>query len=347
MAKKRIEWIDCVRAFGMMLIIASHTYVVGYWSNLIFTVNVAIFFVLSGYLTKPKTISQTVQKGFYTLIVPYLATVLIMFLLSLISARYQVPGMFPTDHWYHYLVAGLYGIGSPTNQSIVPGVNVPAIGAIWFLLAMYIGNIIYQFLMKIRASYDRNMMTLFLITSSALLAWLAFAISPFIRLPWSINSALLSISFYTTGYVIRQYNLIQPRILTALLALLGLILWLSSARVGSFSLNRAFADQPFIGMAGAIGGCYFLMYLFKLIDTMIPMHGLARLGNLALITLAFHIIGLNLFNDVAILGNKLFVLGLAPQIIGFIQICYRIVISELATVILAKFSWVRKIFAIR
>lgn len=43
MRKKRIKWIDCLRGFGMILIIIGHTYATGFWQYLIFAVNVPIF----------------------------------------------------------------------------------------------------------------------------------------------------------------------------------------------------------------------------------------------------------------------------------------------------------------
>ena len=51
--KKRIDWIDIVRAMGMFLIIMGHTlegYTYSIVGKLIFAVHVPVFFVLSGYL---------------------------------------------------------------------------------------------------------------------------------------------------------------------------------------------------------------------------------------------------------------------------------------------------------
>ena len=120
-SRKRIEWIDCVRAVSMMLIIVGHTYTAGFWQHLIYAINVPIFFVLSGYLTRRKTIVRTAKAGIRTLLVPYGVTALIIFLLSLISLHRHVPGMITTDHWYHYLIAALYGIGTPSNRLITRG----------------------------------------------------------------------------------------------------------------------------------------------------------------------------------------------------------------------------------
>ena len=89
------------------------------------------------------------------------------------------------------------------------------------------------------------------------------------------------------------------------------------------------------------------MYLFKVLETRVSMHRLAMLGRLALITLAFHLVCLSVFTDTVILGNHLAALGLSFNSIGIIQDIYRVLLCEIATVILARFKIVRKLFAIR
>lgn len=346
-SRKRIEWIDCVRAVSMMLIIVGHTYTAGFWQHLIYAINVPIFFVLSGYLTRRKTIVRTAKAGIRTLLVPYGVTALIIFLLSLISLHRHVPGMITTDHWYHYLIAALYGIGTPSNQTIFRGIMIPAIGAVWFLLAMYFGNIIYQLLRKVTDTLSRNKETSVLVGVSIVLAVIVFAVSSFIQLPWSLGPALLSISFYTAGHIIREYHLMDLSIRNSVLAVIGLVLCCWSALKGDFWFNTGYADNPVLKMVGAIGGSYFLMYLFKVLETRVSMHRLAMLGRLALITLAFHLVCLSVFTDTVIFGNHLAALGLSFNSIGIIQDIYRVLLCEIATVILARFKIVRKLFAIR
>ena len=52
MLRKRIIWIDLVRAFGMLMIICGHSLANpnGNVGNMVYAINVPIFFVLSGYL---------------------------------------------------------------------------------------------------------------------------------------------------------------------------------------------------------------------------------------------------------------------------------------------------------
>ncbi|MGM9908650.1 MAG: acyltransferase family protein [Limosilactobacillus vaginalis] len=347
MARKRIEWIDCVRCVGMVMIIVSHTYANGIWANILFAVNVPIFFVLSGYLTKRKKISVTMKRGIYTLIIPYLVTVIVMFLLSLISTQRHIHGMITTDHWYHYIIAGVYGIGLPTNHSIIPNANIPAIGAIWFLVAMYFANIIYQLLRKVSDYYSKIKASIILSALGTLITACGFWICHFVQLPWSIGAALISIIFYVAGYLIMIWNLMDINAKNTILSVIGLLLWIKSANTGLFWVNDGYASQPFINVIGAIGGSYFLMYLIKILDLKISMGFLAKLGELALITLSVHIICLNLFTDTNFISGKLTELGLSSVLIGIVIDIYRILFCWLVTLLLSKFKFLRKIYAIR
>lgn len=227
-----------------------------------------------------------------------------MFLISLISVNRHAPGMITTDHWYHYLVAGLYGIGTPTRQSIIHNANIPAIGAIWFLLAMYFGNIIYQLMRKLSDRYTKLASTIILIILGISFAAFGFWISHFVQLPWSIGPAFISIIFYVSGYLFKAWNLMTINVKNTLFSFVGLILWIVVAFKGPFWFNTGFAKQPFLDIIGAIGGSYFLMYMFKILGNIISLSFLAKLGRLALITLSFHIICLNLFGDTLLFKQK-------------------------------------------
>lgn len=89
------------------------------------------------------------------------------------------------------------------------------------------------------------------------------------------------------------------------------------------------------------------MYIFKILDAKISLSFLARLGRLALITLSFHIICLNLFGDTVFLSGKLLIHGVSPVMTGVLMDVYRICLCWIATLILSRFKIARRIFAIR
>ncbi|MDO4902888.1 MAG: acyltransferase [Limosilactobacillus sp.] len=347
MAVSRIKWIDCVRAVAMIMIICTHTYTSPYVGSLLFTVNVPIFFVLSGYLTKQKSIKQTVIKGVTNLVIPYLFTAFLMFMLSLVPSWGHVKGFQDNPYWYNYLLAGLYGIGEPTKQSIFPHFLMPSIGAIWFLIAMYFGNIMFQICLKY-VGCDRSLpSTIILLCYGLVASLLGIYISKYVHLPWSLNSALISQFFYVIGYLIRKYNFVEIEIRNIVVCTVALLFCLWAAKYGPFLTSIGFAPRPIINILGATAGSYSLMFIFKLIDLKIQIPLLPKLGHLSMITLCVHIIGLNIFSDVAIVSGKLISQGISPSSVGILMDTYRVLICWIATLILYKSSFARRIFAIR
>ena len=146
---KRIAWIDFVRASGMVMIIMVHSlagvYGPSFLGKVLFAVNVPVFFVLSGYLFKEKKLSQVIKGGFFNLILPYVFSAI---LIALIEQAYSI---FPS--WVNefsakdFVKGAFYGIGTST---VLPNkLVIPAIGAIWFLLAMFCENILFTLAFKL------------------------------------------------------------------------------------------------------------------------------------------------------------------------------------------------------
>lgn len=331
--KIRIQWIDYVRACSMMLIILGHTWAkAGFLQNLIYAVNVPIFFILSGFLTKHRSIKATAKKGFYTLIIPYLITAGVMELITLIRYFVKIP-LVNYHIWYHYIIATLYGIGT---DSKIFQFNIPAIGAIWFLLAMYFGNIIYQVLLKL----TKNNIQLFICSLS--ITVIGFAISHYIILPLSLNASLISIIFYCAGNLIRQYSLLTKWYWL----IIGLLLWVTSALITPFWFNIGYTKNIFITLLGAISGSFAIIYLFKQCNH-INITWFSNLGKWALITLAFHVVDINCFGDYGALIKLLNMINMDNYGIIIMTIIYRILICWLITYILVKSNVIKKLFNIK
>ena len=145
--KKRIDWIDIVRAMGMFLIIMGHTlegYTYSIVGKLIFAVHVPVFFVLSGYLYKEKPVKKVFKSGNVNLLLPYLATLLIVVIIT--RFNFIFPNWIYKLDMHNFLISAFYGSGTNLNPFWDKSLTINAIGAIWFLLAMYFGNIIFNIL---------------------------------------------------------------------------------------------------------------------------------------------------------------------------------------------------------
>ena len=84
---KRILWIDIVRAVGMLFIIWGHSLKEwqSYQAAFFLTVNVPIFFALSGYLYHPQKVMKQVYKLVFNLLLPYFFTAFVIIFVSFVS----------------------------------------------------------------------------------------------------------------------------------------------------------------------------------------------------------------------------------------------------------------------
>ena len=104
--------------------------------------------------------------------------------------------------------------------------TINAIGAIWFLLAMYFGNIIFNILIK---SSRGNLFVSGVVATA--ITFGGFYLSDMgILLPWSLNAAMASQLFYYGGYLIRKFDLIEKYGISG--SIVGIALWMISAQSG-------------------------------------------------------------------------------------------------------------------
>lgn len=258
--KKRIDWIDIVRAMGMFLIIMGHTlegYTYSIVGKLIFAVHVPVFFVLSGYLYKEKPVKKVFKSGNVNLLLPYLATLLIVVIIT--RFNFIFPNWIYKLDMRNFWVSALYGSGTTLNPFWDKSLTINAIGAIWFLMAMYFGNIIFNFIIK---SGRGNLYVSGIVAT--IVTFGGFYLSDIdIWLPWSFNAAMASQLFYYSGYLIKNFDLIEKYGRFGCFA--GIVLWMVSAQSGFLYLNIAHADSPILAILGGIGGSFTLMYLSKIL----------------------------------------------------------------------------------
>lgn len=99
----------------------------------------------------------------------------------------------------------LYGSGTGIEFFLNKSLHIQAIGAIWFLVAMFWGNLIFNGLLKIKEQLGE----LLVITLILLMSILGFYLTKKgIYLPWSLNAALVSQVFYYAGFLMRRFDLI-------------------------------------------------------------------------------------------------------------------------------------------
>ncbi|WP_421017347.1 acyltransferase family protein [Furfurilactobacillus cerevisiae] len=256
--------------------------------------HVPIFFVLSGYLFKSRQYKRLFSGLNNNILLPYAATAVIIIIISWFAFHFpsirEIQGI---GNGHYALLAAVYGVGTNTQLGGTNGIMVPAIGAIWFLLAMFVGNVIFNSILLLIKRWKHQMIGLYVI--SIILAIVGFVTARIVLLPWSINAALISQIFYTFGYMLRKYDIVENWKIWQLV--LGIALWSASVWSGFFYLNVAYANNIFLAIVGACGASFVLIIVSKGLAAYIHHLGwLTLFGRESLIVMCVHVIDLDTAN---------------------------------------------------
>lgn len=301
MKSNRLEYVDVAKGIGIICTVIGHAFTGTMTAKVIYTFHMPMFFFISGYLYHEKSTKELFVKSFKRLLVPYITTCL-CFLgyyiidkivtdnISLIEVGLRLHGL-----------AALYGIGSNSKMTISFLPDIRIVGVLWFLLAMFVAQIVFNWLVK------KRFCPLFL--SVGILAGLSYVTAQWFFLPWSIQPALGALIFMYAGYIVQQkdWMYVVPRKHKLLMIPMAAI-WLVSMRYGTCNMvsNQYKTSLTFFGysipaLSGAIViiagicGSMFVLWLSTLIAKYIkPMSALlGYTGRESLVILCLHKLELN------------------------------------------------------
>lgn len=300
-----------------------------------------IFFVLSGYLFHQRPIKAEFKHGVINLLVPYLTTVLIILAVNWIALRLPknpfVYAYYPATR--QGILAAAYGAGSEVFNPW--GWQVMPVGAVWFLLCLFIAVQLFNGWIQLTEGRDNAAtMRVVIVLSCAVLGGV---LGKHVYLPWALNAALFSQLFLYAGYVIRKFKLIEKTQNVSWYVLFGFF-WLASTIQGYFVLTVPAAPNMIIGAIGGIGASLCIIGLCRCMEAKIEeswgLNLLARYGRLSLIVLCFHLIDLNVVNIYGALYA--YCLPVTGQLVAtIIGIAYRIAFVTFWMFIIPKIPLLR------
>lgn len=264
-AKKRIGWIDIARGIAIICVIIGHSmgkYYPNYLVKLIYAFHIPIFFILSGYLYRPKKVNNFFHSSWFNLLIPYITTVileLILYSLFLIHKNsFIAPSRVNSVH--EFLISAIYGIGAPTK---LPLINFPinAIGAIWFLMAFFIGTQIFNIVMSLKFNNNDLLYKVLIILG---ITFLGIYLQNYIYLPFSINAAFVSQFFFLAGYIIKKYSLLTIK--NRLVYVVLLLIWLMEATIGVFGMDNLDFPKLYLALIGGVASAYLVIKISILLD---------------------------------------------------------------------------------
>ena len=179
----RIEYIDIFRAFGIILMVMGHIGFGHMFDHFIHAFHMPMFFFVSGFLYNNRLgFGKLLKKKARSLLLPYF--------------------VFCSFHFFYYTF--LYGFSWNTVKASLfrpTSDEMPIAGALWFLIALFIADVLYFWINKIR-----NNKVLFV---AVLLVSLGGQILPpilNINLPFAGGAAMVGVGLMYIGRICRKYE---------------------------------------------------------------------------------------------------------------------------------------------
>lgn len=175
--KERKNWIDWMKAVGMLMIVWGHCFPDGGVSEFLYAFNVPLFFIISGYLTRRET-SMAVcwDKCLHNLVIPY-------FILSLIKVAGFILKHLDDGLWAWSLFGVTFGFHSINGAS--------GCGNLWFVYALIVIKLIFQVFVR----GNRSMLAVCVLSLCGAVAYNYFHV----EMAWGVADAMLALPFFMLG----------------------------------------------------------------------------------------------------------------------------------------------------
>ena len=254
-SNQREVWIDHAKAIAMILIILGHiSSGLSGWFNFkfVFGFHLVVFFVLSGYTIKRKTVDFSFLKQKFTrLMTPYFITCAAVMIMDLINCFIvykersiaQITFVIAKDLKRSFFASGTIESFGQINMG-------QRIGAIWFLPALFFAILFFQLL--VNTIKDNRLLGL----ASAAVSLIGYLTATFIWLPFSIQSGMFAVFFLWTGYSIKNKALLETvrwyYSIPALIILLAGIYFKYCEVHFVVAYVRDLIISPLVGFSGAL-----------------------------------------------------------------------------------------------
>lgn len=188
---KRLNYIDILKGFGILFVILGHIqqYIPSWLLIYIYSFHMPLFYYVSGYLYKEKyekmELKGYIKKRAKELLYPYITLTIINFLWYIIK-EHSINGI------VKYIISFLY-------SNYIFDINY--VGAVWFLMSLFIVEILYMMLRK-KSNLNITSIMVFICFTIGILIQKIVSIKYF-RLPFWIDISLFGLLFYHLGHIIK------------------------------------------------------------------------------------------------------------------------------------------------
>lgn len=239
--KKRIVYLDILRGFLILTVIFGHIVELnGTLNIMIYTIHMPAFFIISGMLNNinsKTSILKHIEKRLKSLIIPYIVFCSITTLLHILINK------------------GITGYIKSEIVSVIIGAGA---GPSWFLIALFIAEVIYLILNKTINNKSINMViiiSLFIFGLNGRDIYNNFYLVPIYR-------ALIALGFYSIGAYASNYlkRIEINNLIVLLILLITIFLGIKNGRVDLWALEF---NNKILYVFNSLIGSLALILLFK------------------------------------------------------------------------------------
>lgn len=326
---KRYKYLDIARGIGLLLVIISHScglssYLINYY--------IPLFFVVSGYIYKEgRGYGENIRRKAKRLLIPYFGYSAVLLAFYVVMGR----TLQETKASAFGILYSRYCLYDTTLYEDNVYLFTVANGAMWYLTAFFVTSLVYHLVIDRCLSSKK-----FLIGCLAILTAITMALANLpVLLPWSIDIACVGTIFMIVGTLLGRIEFFEKKWNIPLIAgtLAGYIL-LSMINPGINMSIREFGvhgvlSVPLFILIG-ISGSMLCIWVGKLVQDHVIGRVMGYIGQNTIILLAFHILGLEIFEmlaqrfiDIAALSGVTFVLYHAVRITA--SVCGCLILGKL------------------
>ncbi|SHL55682.1 acyltransferase family protein [Fibrobacter sp. UWEL] len=198
--KSRNPTFDVLKGIGIIFVILGHTPQYGSIRHLIFSFHMPLFFFISGYLMKERSIGEECVSSAKGLLLPYAITSCCLCFFSFVFFDRCSLGKNTSMAFF----SALWGGSSWTQLSFFE--SPLYIGPLWFLCALFFVRIIYSIMQRIGFTKHVYISSVFVLCIAALAKYfVAVGENAF----FSFFPALGALSFFHTGILLRKYKILE------------------------------------------------------------------------------------------------------------------------------------------
>lgn len=322
---------DVMKGIGIIAMIIGHCPIPWIIKDFIFAWHMPMFFLISGYFFRPSPIKQYIKKNFRSLVIPYLLTATLLFLINTLKVFFHKESDLTNSFIGIFVASGSYGL--PTFSQYF-------VGAIWFLFAMFWCRIIYNIFIN---KYTSPTASIIIINISILATYMGTEIF----IPTNILQGLSAMIFFQIGKTFRERNVfsIAPQSVLIIIGVLTIAFSLMTSNNDyPLSMVRCYYGFYPINVIAACFCSFLLYHIIKLCRKDLFIYRfLAYIGRISMVILCVHIIELS-HNGIGYLNNTY--MHWEGSIYSITSVIWHTTLALSLSMLLLKSKNVRNIFQI-